>query len=301
MKKIALCIIILPLLFLMACSDNHKSESSSQKLVFTSILPQKFFVEQIAGDKLEVEVMVQPGKSPATYEPLPEQVMRLSDAAIFFKIGVPFEKAFLPKISKSLPQLKIVDTSAGIEKRYLQKHSHSDGSHHAHQHQHEPQAALDPHIWLSPLLVKSQAAIIYETLVDLDPENSEFYHQNYQDFLNNLEQLHLNLVEIMEPVKGETILVFHPSFGYFTDLYGLEQIAIESGGKEPSPAHLQEVIQQAKDLNSRVIITQPEFSLKSAELIAKAIEGSVISLNPLDPDYFFNLKNMATKIVESSR
>ncbi|MFO7896962.1 MAG: zinc ABC transporter substrate-binding protein [Candidatus Cloacimonadales bacterium] len=304
MRKLGLLAII-TIIFFSACGKKQ-ADDSPKVLVFASILPQQYFINQIGGDKVEVEVMVQPGKSPATYEPLPHQVMRLSQAAAFFTIGVPFEAAFLSKISETVPELQLIDTAAKIEKRYLEQHIHAESVQH-NNHQHHAHASpadssagvFDPHVWLSPILVKSQAAIIYQSLSQLDPDNAEYYHQNYADFVQKLQELHQELTEIMAPVAGKTLLVFHPSFGYFTDQYGLKQVAIESGGKEPSAAHLQEIIQQAKARKSKTIITQPEFSQKSAEVIAKAIDGTVLSLNPLAPDYFSNLKKIATTIVDS--
>ena len=87
--------------------------------VFVSILPQKYFVEKIGGDSVEVAVMVQPGASPATYEPKPKQMVALAKSDIYFAIGVPFEKTWLPKIVAANPKMHIVYTQVGIEERAM--------------------------------------------------------------------------------------------------------------------------------------------------------------------------------------
>lgn len=261
-----------------------QSKSNSSILAYVSILPQRYFVEQIAGPSAEVRVMVPPGKSPATYEPSPKQVTTLGGADVFFTIGVPFEKTFIPVIRDELNNLEIIDTSRGIEKRSI----HGD-------HGHEKELP-DPHIWLSPPLVKKQAAHIRDALLQINPEKEQLYRRNYQQFAEELEQLDADLRRILEPVKGSTILVYHPSFGYFAETYGLSQIAIEMGGKEPSSRELQRVIRTAQENNARVIFVQPEFSKASARKVAQAIKGAVVEVAPLKPEYMHNMRSIARSI-----
>lgn len=280
MKKNIL--ILMFLINLLAFGKKEKLE------VFTSILPQKYFVEQIGGERVNVQVLVKSGKSPATYEVTPKQIIELNNAKILFTIGVPFEKVFLKKIGMNLKITKIVDTSYEIEKRYLKYHSHDN-------HQHNLKTK-DPHIWMSPILVKTQAKKIYSTLIKEDPEGKGIYEKRYKKFIEELDELDRYLKNKLNPYKGNTIFVYHPAFGYFTDEYGLYQEAIETGGKEPVPAMLEKVIQHAKEEEVKIIFVQPEFSQKSANAIAKAIDGRVVSLNPLNPDYINNMKKMADEI-----
>lgn len=250
--------------------------------VFVSILPQKYFVEKIGGDKVNVSVLVGPGKSPATFEPTTEQVVSLSKAAVFFTIGVAFETGFLPKIQDSLKSLKIVDTSFGVKKRTMENNK-----------------VLDPHIWMSPTLVKIQVKNIFETLVSIDPKNKLFYKNGYENFVKELDEVQAQLQVGLAPLKGKTLFVYHPAFGYFADEFGFKQVAIETGGKEPDPATLMKIISDAKKDNVKVIIVQPEFSQKSAEVIASAIGGRVLMVAPLNPDYINNLKYIASEIKKS--
>lgn len=314
MKKF-LILLLLPILFI-SCSKSPES-TNGKITVFTSILPQKYFVERISSGKIDVNVLVTPGKSPATYEPTPDQVVKLSKSKILFTIGVPFEKAFLSKVKSSLKDIEIIDTAEGIKKRMLdehhhdkdehghdEKHEHKEDKHHDDEkhghddHEHE-KGADDPHTWLSPRLAKIHAKNIYDALIKADPANKDLYTKNYKALLNDLSSVDKTLKRTLKPYKGKTIFVFHPAFGYFTDEYGLVQEAIETGGKSPSPSKLKALISSAKKEKVKVIFVQPEFSQKSARAVASAIGGVVIRLNPLNPDYVNNLKNIADKIEES--
>jgi len=288
MKRMAGFFLIIMMLFFTGCSK--AGDSGSEKInVFTSILPQKYFVERIGGERVNVSVLVGPGRSPAIYEPLPDQVVALSRADLFFTIGVSFENAFVPKIEKSMKSLKIVDTSAGIKKRFFE----SNG---VHVHDGHGEGAVDPHIWMSVTLVKQQALNIFNALAERDPGGRDYYEKNYREFAADLDRTGRELKKALAPLKGETIFVFHPAFGYFTDEYGLKQAAIETGGKEPSPFELEAVIKKARAEKVKVIFVQAEFSQKSARAIAEAIGGAVVILNPLDPDYINNMLRIAYEI-----
>lgn len=296
------------ILFLMVLIGTISFGKGEEKIkVFTSILPQKYFVEKIGGDRVDVRVLVAPGKSPATYSPTPNQVIDLSSAKVLFTIGVPFENAFLDKVRSNLKTTEIVDTSYGIKKRELEAHSHGDDhhddhhndhheGHHDHDHHDAHGSMEDPHVWMSPVLVKHQGKIIYETLAKVDPQGKEEYLKGYEGLVKEMDELDGYVKDKLTPYKGNTVFVYHPAFGYFTDEYGLYQEAIETGGKEPKPATLEKIIEEAKKDNVKIIFVQPEFSQKSANAIANAIDGKVVTLNPLNPDYVNNMKRMADEI-----
>ncbi len=275
-----LTVFLILILFSPAAAKGQNEEDSKKISIFTSILPQKYFVERIGGNRVDVETLVSPGSNPATYEPGPRQVVKLSSADILFTIGVGFENAFLPNIRGSLTGLRIVNTSNGINRRNL------EGS----------VKIIDPHIWLSPALAKKQAETIYLTLVEIDPDGEAMYQSGYNNLIKDLDNLTGELHSVLDPFRGGIIFVFHPAFGYFADEFGLVQKAVETGGKEPSPASLEKIIIDAKAENVKIIFVQPEFSRKSAAAIADAINGVVITLNPLNPDYINNLRNMAAEI-----
>ncbi len=270
-------------------------DDPGRKSYFVSVLPQAYLLERIGGDRIDVQVMVLPGKSPATYEPTPRQVMELGGAEIFFTLGVPFENNFLPAIKGTLPNLKLVDASEGIERRHLEGHHHEGEEEHEAE---EEEGGLDPHVWMSPVLAKTIARNMASALADSDPEGSVLYEKNLAALERDLDVLDGELAEILAPLKGETLFVYHPSFGYLTDRYGLEQEAIEAGGKEPTPADLERIIDEAHGDGVRIILVQPEFSRASADAVARAIGGAVVPVEPLNRDYINNLKDLAHKIKE---
>jgi zinc transport system substrate-binding protein len=275
--------------------------------IFVSIVPQQYFVQQIGKDKVDVSVMVQPGASPATYEPKPLQMAKLSDARLYFSIGVPFETFWLDKIASANPDMTIVHTDKGIEKVPMAVHHHEDehqAGHHeddnalAEEDQDHGHAGLDPHIWLSPKLVKIQAGHILGALTAADPENKEFYTANYNGFINKLDALDQDLARMLKDKAGMQFMVFHPSWGYFARDYNLKMIPIEIEGKNPKPAKLKALIAHARNEGIKVIFVQPQFSTKSAQLVAREINGQVIPANPLALDWLDNMKKMAEQFKE---
>jgi zinc transport system substrate-binding protein len=303
--------------------------SAADKLpVFVSIVPQKYFVQQIGKDLVDAQVMVQPGANPATYEPKPQQMADLSKTKIYFAIGVPYENAWLEKIAAANPNMRMVHTDHDIEKLAMaahhhhddhekgehhgeekhgrkegehhgeEKHGHEKGEHHEedeHDKDHHEHAGLDPHIWLSPPLVKIQAQTILAALQEADPAHRSVYEANFKEFTARIDQLDADLKRTFAGKTGLQFMVFHPAWGYFAHAYGLKQVPIEIEGKDPKPAQLQELIQHARENNIKVVFVQPQFSTKSAELVAREIGGQVAFANPLAEDWMANLRQVADK------
>ncbi len=297
--------------------------------VFVSIVPQKYFVQQIGKDLVEVQAMVQPGASPATYEPKPIQMADLTKSKIFFAIGVPFENAWLGKITAANPNMRVVHTDHGIEKLAMEAHHHHDeheeehhesdhdgkGGHHGetehghkkgehheetdHDEDHHEHTGLDPHIWLAPPLVKIQARTILDALQKADPAHRSVYEANFKAFTAQVDKLDADLKKTFTGKKGLQFMVFHPAWGYFADAYGLKQVPIEIEGKDPKPAQLKKLIQHAREDGIKVVFVQPQFSTKSAELVAREIGGQVAFANPLAEDWMANLRQVADKFQAS--
>ncbi|MFH2061306.1 MAG: zinc ABC transporter substrate-binding protein [Pseudomonadota bacterium] len=272
--------------------------AAEKHIVFVSIEPQKYFVQEIGKDLIEVMVMVQPGANPATYEPRASQMAALSKARLYFSIGVPFENTWLKKISAANPDITMIHTDQGIQKIPMATfNENADGSLKGHEdHGHE---GLDPHIWLSPELVKVQAKIILKALKELDPLHQAVYEKNFHNFITRIEKLDENLHYLFKTKKGLRFMVFHPSWGYFANAYGLEQIPIEIEGKNPKPAQLNKLIRYARNNNINIIFVQPQFSTKSAKLIAQEIKGHIVFADPLSGDWMINMWNVAQKFMEA--
>jgi zinc transport system substrate-binding protein len=260
-------------------------DSERQLKVFVSILPQAYFVERVGGPDVNVEVLVGPGQSPETFEPTPQQLASLAQADIYFHIGLPFEDRLLEKIHATMKDLPIIDTRQGIKLRAL--HSEHEG------------VNTDPHVWLDPKLVSIQAETICKAFIRLDSTHSVRYEENLHAFQTDLRNVDVKIAQTLKPLKGRTFYVFHPSFGYFADAYGLIQTAVETDGKEPSAKQLATLIDDARREGVKVIFIQPQFSSKSAEVVAKAIGGTVVPLDPLSRDYLGNLEDIADKIARA--
>ena len=248
-------------------------------LVFVSIAPQKFFVERIGGNEIQVEVMVNPGESPATFNPNPKKMSLLAYAKLYFSIGVPFEKVWISRIKNIQPKLKIIP---------LNKNTTPSSDHH--------QGEGDPHTWLSPPLVKKMVAQIEVALSRQRPEKSAFFKKNYHALIRDIDKLDQEIRQVLAKRKKHTFMVFHPAWTHFAEAYGLEQISIENQGKEPGPRALQRIINKGKKLNIKVIFVQKQFGLSVAKKIAKMIGATVKEMDPLTENYMDSMRNTAKAI-----
>lgn len=263
--------------------------------VFVSVTPLNYFVNRIGGEHVDVDVMVQSGHSPVTYEPTPHQMAALSKAHAYIRIGVPFETFWMSKLQEINPELEIVDPRQGI--RLLPLHNKTleiaeDGqTDHAYNHQ-----TGDPHIWLDPSLVKTISRNIRDRLIRIDHENSAAYKRNTGQFLKELDELDSDIRRLTVGIRNRRFLVFHPAWGYFARAYGLEQISVEQEGKEPGPSTLARLIEAIKQSNISTIFVQRQFSTQIAATLAAEIDGKVVVLDPLAENYFQNLRAAARAI-----
>lgn len=301
MKKSVILVSIL--VSVMVCVQPAWGHDENPRIpVYVSIPPQAYFLERIGGDRVNVEVLVGEGQSPHTYEPTPKQMAKLAEAKAYFLIGIPFEKGLMKKIRQSHQSLVIVETQKGVPYRTLSGHDHRhDGHGHGTEQGGESIGVPDPHIWMSPKLVKIQAQNIYDALSRLDPAHKRQYAANLQSFQADLDRVNARIARSLAPIKGKKMYVFHPAFGYFADAYGLTQIPIEIEGKEPGGRQLADLIEKAKKDGVKVIFVQQQFSKKSAEVVAKAIGGAVVPINPLSKEYLTNLEKIAAAVEQSLR
>jgi zinc transport system substrate-binding protein len=281
-------------LVMTGCTAEPAVSPADGKLAVTvSVVPQQYFVERIGGEHVAVTVMVGPGDNPTTYEPKPAQLKALSRSAAYFSVGVAFENVWLDRIAGANLDMRIVDTIEGIERHPMDTHNHPEG-----EEETEGLGAPDPHVWVSPELVKIQARTIYGALAELDPDNEASYRANLDVFVNDIDDLISESRETLAGVEKVKFMVFHPSWGYFAEDFGLEQIAIEIGGQEPSAQEMAGLIEEARAEGIRVIFVQPEFSTVDAETIAEEIGGEVLPVSPLAYDWLENLRTVANTLAE---
>lgn len=276
--------------------------------VAVSIPPQKYFVERIGGGNVTVTVLSPPGSDPHTYEPKPRQITALANADVYFGVGVTFENVWLDRFRAVNPRMRVVATDDGIEKIPMaahgghgeghEGHEHDDDSHddHGDHDDHDGDGSLsDPHIWLSPSLVRRQAEAVYRVLAEIDPPNAERYAEGFKSLTAEIDRLDEDLRALLKPSRGRNVfMVFHPAWGYFANEYGLVQEPVETGGKEPGPADLARLISLARERGIRAIFVQPQMSRRSAQTVADAIGGTVITADPLAEDWAENLRRVAS-------
>lgn len=274
-----------------SCSSKKTQNEEPGKFITVSILPQKTFVEKIAGDDFVVNVLIPPGTSPAAYTLLPSQLEEISKSAIWFRIGyIGFEHSWQDKIAQANSKMKVVDLSEGLDLIAQVKEQHGDHFH---------LSGVDPHIWLSPVLVKEMAKRILDEVSKLNPEQSVKYKTNYLEFVKEIDQLNIEITNKLKPFEGRKIVVFHPSLSYFARDYGLLQYSLESGGKEPTPQRMKELIDLAVKENIKVMYIQGELDREHARVFAEEVGGEIIQVRPLDPAWAENLMEMTNIIVDN--
>lgn len=278
------------------CSSKGKTDRSqhSKLHVFASIPPVAYFVERIGGDRVDVSVLVEPGVSPHSYEPTPKQVMELGGSDLLFRLGMPFEDRLIGRLFTGTNRKKVIDLGKSITKLKLTPHDSHDNHTENHNECMEPE--LDPHIWLSPLLIPVQARNIADGLIEIDPSNRDYYLTNLAVFISEVDSVHQVVKKVLEPHHGRSFYTFHPAFGYLADAYGLVQEAVEIEGKSPSPKAINQLIEQARKEGVRIVFVQPQFDDKSAKSIAQAIDGAIVPMDALIKDVLENLLAMAAKI-----
>ena len=267
-------IYILTLFILSACGNT--TQKSERPILTVTLEPLRYFTEAIAGDNYEVVSMVPKGSSPESYDPTPQQLVNLSKSQAYFRIGyIGFEQAWMKKLKANCPNMKIYDTSKDINLIRNKGHWHGD-------HFHE--GGVEPHVWNSTQNALIIADNIYQALCELDSTHQEDYQKRLNVLKQTIRQTDANVRTLLENADS-TFLIYHPALSYFARDYGLKQVSIEEGGKEPSPAQLKALIETCRNENVHTIFVQQEFDQRNAQLIAHELGINIVSINPLSYDW----------------
>ncbi|MDD4299144.1 MAG: zinc ABC transporter substrate-binding protein [Methanomicrobium sp.] len=280
--SISLLVLIALIIFSSGCTgispaDENPGENTTKITVSVSILPEEEFAKAVGGSLVNVNVMIPPGSSPHTYELTPGQLKSLAKTDLYAMTGsgIEFELAWMEKIKGVSPDMKVINCSSGIEL--------ISG----------PKGGTDPHIWLSPSNAKIMAENICDGLIEISPENEQYFLKNLGEYKNKLDVLDTKIRNELSGREGETILVYHPAWSYFAGDYSLNVMSVENEGKEPGPAELLEIIRTAREKGIKVIFASPEQSTKSAEVIAEEINGTVVFIDTLPKNYLLNMESAA--------
>lgn len=260
--------LIISLVAMVGCRGGK--EAPDRPVVAVSVLPQSYFVEKIAGDRVTIAVMIPPGANPSTYEPGIDELTGLAQAKLYVAVGHPhfaFEAAWVDKLLSENPDLKIVDSAATDD--------------------------YDPHIWLSPRFVRSGAERISTALGEVLPGARAVMEENLAGFLSEIDELDSEIRDRLEPYSGQKVFVFHAAWGHFTREYGLQQVSLEEGGKKPGAGALAAFIEEAKREEASTIFVQPQFSMESARVVAEEVGARVETLDPLARDWLDNMRRVS--------
>lgn len=278
------------------------SEQNGPLLVAVSVPPQAWLVERIGGSRVRTEVMIPPGYSHVDVPLTPRQMTALGRAALYLKVGHPafeFESRQLAPVLAGLPGLRIVDMSRGM--RLLdgsREHGHEHEEEHLDHHGHE---GGDPHVWVAPDTFAVAAVNVARALEEADPIHAAEYRANLRTTLREIRAVDQEIRRQIAgtPAPRRKFMVYHPTWGYFARQYGLEQIAIEFEGKEPSAVRLIHLIEEARRERVKVIFVESGFPRESAQIIAEAVGGRVVTADPQDKDWPGNLRRTATELREA--
>lgn len=292
-------------LFLICCVIISFSctENNNKKLnVFVSIQPQKFFVEKIGGEKVDVSVFVKSGMSPENFEPLPSQLLKLSDADIYFTMGFQFEDRIVHNLLSDNSNLKIEATNKNITPLKVKSYEEIFNEDYNNKHKDEEHfhGLYDPHTWLSPSLVKMQAEVILEAIINADSSNSNYYKNNFSVFIGEIDSLTNIISTNLSGVKNRNLLVFHPAWGYFCDEFNLKQIPIEIEGKEPGMKNLSNILDFIKSSNSKYILAESQNISPVINSISEETNLKIIHHNPLAENYYQNMIFLSEIIKENN-
>ena len=278
MKRLLYLIILCTLLA--GCKGTAKKSASStdgdKPTVTVTIPPFAYFVNKIAGDKVDVNVMVSNGNNPETYEPYAQQMMELSKSSLYLKVGnIGFEQTWMQKLQQNAPDMKIIDTSVGITPAKT------------------PGGNIDPHTWMSCKNARIISRNILQSLCELRLKDKEYFENNYQSLLSIIAKQDSLIKETQKNSDFEKkFVIYHPILTYFARDYKLEQLAIEEEGREPSAAQLQSLIERAKKEKIKYCLIQAEFANRNTTTFIKESHTKAFNINPLQGDWVKAMKEV---------
>lgn len=262
--------LLLTTLTLAACAGN--GENNRTQTLTVTIEPLRYFTEAIAGDKFQVVSIVPKGGNPETYDPTPQQLVDLARSKAYLRIGhIGFEQAWMERLQANTPQLPFYDMSQGVDLIHeIHPHAHTQGNH----------DGVEPHIWNSIPNAHIISANICKALSEIDPDNQEYYRHRLDSVQRMIERTEREMQRYLSNADS-SFLIYHPALSYFARDFSLQQISIEEGGKEPSPTHLQELMNLCRQKQVRVVFVQQEFDQRNAEVIAQQLHLKIVPINPL--------------------
>ncbi len=254
-------------------SCTHSTATDDARPVVTvSIEPQRWLLERIVGDRMEVNTLMSRGGNPESYEPTFADLAKLESGNLYIAVGrLPFEKAIVAKVKANRPDLTVVDSSESVE-LITDDHGHDHG--------------VDPHVWSSAANAKVIAANMLDAVKNADPAGADFYERNYSGLLASIDSVDALCRDILSDAADETFIVWHPSLSYFARDYGLHQLSVGTEGKEHSVNDTRDIVSHIKEHGAKVFLVQKDFDTSKADVIAKSGDDMrVETINPLNYEW----------------
>jgi zinc transport system substrate-binding protein len=302
MRKTKLLIIIVLAGFLAGCTSRQPDDG--KPVVTVTILPLQYFAEQLTGENFKINVMVPPGANHHNYDPSPQQLRELEKSRALFMIGkLGFEEVWVPKMKSNYPNLAIVDLSGGIslvaDEVGEGTHDHEEGEsadHHDHGH-----GGVDPHYWMSPAEAKQLAVTMANGLIRADGACEQMIRQNLDRLTQRIDSLDSAYRTRLENLTHRSFMIFHPALAYLARDYNLVQHSMEEGGKEPAASHFRELVDLSHSENINTIFVQKEYDQENARTLARETGSTIVSIDPMSPDWFLEMEQLLEKLVEMDK
>ncbi len=287
---LAAIVIIVPLsgYALWISEQGREPQQISGQKILVTFYPLYKFTKAVGGNKVDVSLIIPPGIEPHDWEPTIQDIEQFKTASLVIINGAGFEQ-WLPKLITANPEMTVIDTSKNI--KLLQKGTNQ----------------TDPHIWLDPILVKTQVQNIADGLEKIDPQNADYYQQNANQYKSRLDSLDATIRTDLSNCNKKDFLAFHDAFSYFSIEYGLHQNTIVGGlspEAEPTAATLEQITQKSQNLGLHIVFTEEAVNPQIAKVIADEIHGKVLVLSPLEVtsinnDYVDEMKKNISNLKEA--
>ncbi|MGQ0795352.1 MAG: metal ABC transporter substrate-binding protein [Nitrosopumilaceae archaeon] len=273
-------------------SDVTAIEEKQQLKVFASFYPLYEFTKIIGDEKIDVSTIIPPGIEPHDWEPSIQDLQKMQEADMIVINGAGFEP-WVAKLISVNPNILIIDTSNGISLLVKDERMF------------KVEIQNDPHVWLNPVLAKKQTQNILNGLIKIDPQNADYYQENFNAYNSKLIQLDTKIRNELSSCVKKDFLATHDAFSYFANEYGLNQntiLGINPSG-EPTATTIQQIIQKAQDLDLHFIFTEETINPRISEVIAAEIGAKVLILSPIetfekDSDYITRMEKNLSHLME---
>ena len=268
------------------CSSDNDSNSAEADtiIVSASIFPIADLIRQIADDKVQVNLILEPGDSPHTYNPTIKEQEKINESSLIFIIGHDLDnwaaqgianKQKIISLDKNLNLMEYEEDEHHDEDKHHDEDGHDD--HEGHDHE-----GVDPHYWLDPRNAQLMVQTIASELSRIDPQNKNLYQKNAQEISRELEKLYDEMLSLLQPVQTKPFITLHDAWGYFGNAFGLRIVGSfePSASEQPTPRYLQELQELISDLQVTAIFSEPQLAVSS---LSSFVSDNKLAMGVIDP------------------